>query len=134
MELKNRIREAMEGAGLKPLQLAVKTGKTSGAITHWLTGATRSLKAETAAKIEAATGYSAAWIVSGNGEKLVKSSTGPRRMGDGLSPGAIEIAALYDLIPIGDQIRRVQAYNAATAAILSILEPVRSTAVQATDQ
>ena len=134
MELKDRIKEAMLGAGLRPGELAKKTGTTTGAVAHWLGGKTKSLKAETAQKIGSATGYNASWLVDGKGEKMLKPASAPRRMGDGLSPGAIEIAALYDLIPIGDQIKRVQAYNAATAAILAILEPARSTAVQATDQ
>ena len=121
MELKDRIREAMEGAGLKPLQLAVKTGKTSGAVTHWLTGATKSLKAETASLISSATGYNAQWLVTGKGDKLIKNDVGPRRLSDGLSPGALEIGALYDMIPVGDQIKRIQAYNAATTAILAVM-------------
>ena len=38
------------------------------------------------------------------------------------SATAMEIALLYDLIPVSDRVRRVKAYNAATAAILEVLE------------
>lgn len=38
------------------------------------------------------------------------------------SATAMEIAMLYDLIPVSDRVRRVKAYNAATAAILAVLE------------
>ena len=124
-DLSARILEAMNGAGLKKLQLAKATGKSSGAVTQWIDGSTKSLKAETAAMIQAATGYSAVWLVTGKGEKLAGSkNTG---VFDGLTPGALDIAALYDLIPVRDQIKRVQAYNAATAAILEVLKPSLAT-------
>jgi len=71
MELKDRIREAMEGSGLRPLQLARATGKSSGAVSQWMDGTTKSLKAETASMLEKATGYRADWIVTGNGERKV---------------------------------------------------------------
>lgn len=38
------------------------------------------------------------------------------------SATGMEIALLYDLIPITDRVRRVKAYNAATRAILAVLE------------
>lgn len=120
-ELSDRILEAMHGAGLKKLQLAKATGKSSGAVTQWIDGTTKTLKAETAAKLQAATGYSAVWLVTGKGEKLAGSNT--PNVFDALTPGALDIAALYDLIPVRDQIRRVEAYNAATAAILAVLKP-----------
>lgn len=120
-ELSHRILEAMHGAGLKKLQLAKATGKSSGAVTQWIDGSTKTLKAETAAKLQAATGYSAVWLVTGKGEKLAGSKT--PGVFDSLTPGALDIAALYDLIPVRDQIKRVEAYNAATAAILAVLKP-----------
>lgn len=77
MELKDRIREAMEGAQLKPLQLAKATGRSSGAVTHWINGRTKSLKADTANSIQHATGYCAEWLISGKGvKKLRKESSG----------------------------------------------------------
>lgn len=39
-----------------------------------------------------------------------------------LSAAAIEIAALFDLIPAAEKIKRAQAYNAATTAILQVLQ------------
>lgn len=75
MELKDRIREAMEGAGLKPLQLAKATRRSSGAVTQWIDGTTKSLKADTASALERATGYRADWIVTGRGEKKLAITT-----------------------------------------------------------
>ena len=39
-----------------------------------------------------------------------------------LSASAIEMAALYDMIPLTDKIRRAKAFNAATDAIISVLQ------------
>lgn len=63
--LAERIKEAMEGASLRPADLARATKKTSGAVAMWLGGGIKSLKAESAAALEAVTGYSADWIVTG---------------------------------------------------------------------
>jgi len=120
MELKHRIREAMEGAGLKPLQLANAVGVSSGAVTHWLNGATSSLKAETANRISQVTGYSASWLVSGLGDKKGNAIapieyTGP-------SPLARELALVFDMIPEADTLRRNKAYALAITAIAGVLE------------
>lgn len=131
-DLSARILEAMNGAGLKKLQLAKATGKSSGAVTQWIDGSTKALKADTAAKLQAATGYSAVWLVTGKGEKLAGSKT-PGTFNE-LTPGALDIAALYDLIPVRDQIRRVEAYNAATAAILAVLKPFAAKDQEVVDQ
>ena len=120
MELKDRINEAMLGAGLKKLQFANAVGVSSGAVTQWIDGSTKSLKATTAARMQEVTGYSAAWLVTGLGEKMANAVV--VQDFDGLTPGAIELAALYDMIPVSDRIKRVQAYNAATAAVLAVLQ------------
>ena len=69
MHLKDRIKEAMDGAGMSPADLARATKRTPGAVTQWLDGMTKSLKAETASRIELATGYCATWIATGKGQK-----------------------------------------------------------------
>lgn len=121
MELKDRLREVMDGAGLKKLQFAKVAGVSSGAVTQWLDGTTKAIKSNKAANLQAATGYSAVWIATGEGEKMV--ATAPARPGDYATPGAMEIAYLYDEIPVSDRIRRTQAWNAATQAILAVLQP-----------
>lgn len=132
MELKDRIREAMQGASLKPLQFAGKMGVTSGAVTHWLDGRTQSLKADTAAKMQTVTGYSSAWIVTGKGEKLVASTatahiTAPmptiqaRGGPTVLSPMANALGQLFDMLP-QDVVMQTRAYNRATEAILRVLQ------------
>ena len=71
MELKDRIKEAMTAAKLSPADLARATKSTNAAINFWLTGKTKSLKAEKAAMIETATGYCAQWVIRGKGKKLL---------------------------------------------------------------
>jgi len=71
MQLKDRINEAMKAAKLSPAGLARATKSTNAAINFWLTGKTKSLKAEKAAMIETATGYCAQWVISGKGKKLL---------------------------------------------------------------
>jgi hypothetical protein len=39
-----------------------------------------------------------------------------------LTPSAIEIAVLFDMIPLTDKIRRAQAFNAASTAIMQVLQ------------
>jgi hypothetical protein len=53
-----------------------------------------------------------------------------------LTQAAMQIAALYDLIPEADLIKRAQGYSRASTAILSVLEDHKqqSTDLQAADQ
>lgn len=69
MTLADRIREAM--GERSAAEIARATGKTPGAVTQWLDGTIKSLKAETAARLETATGYRATWLVTGKGEKKI---------------------------------------------------------------
>lgn len=69
MSLADRIREAMGSMSQADFARAVK--RTESAVTFWLDGRTRSLKGDTAARIEAATGYSSMWLINGKGPKKV---------------------------------------------------------------
>jgi len=71
MNLAERIKEAIAHSRKTQAQIATETNKSAGAVTQWLDGTTKSLRAETAAALERATGYRAAWLVTGKGPKLV---------------------------------------------------------------
>lgn len=71
MTLASRIREAM--GGKSPADIARATKKTESAVSQWLDGTTKSLRADTAAMLEAATGYRAAWISTGKGAKRAEN-------------------------------------------------------------
>ena len=121
MELKDRIREAMESAKLKPLQLANSCGVSSGAVTHWLNGATKALKAETANRMQQVTGYNANWIITGLGERMASAGAAPIPY-FGPTPLGRELALLFDMIPEGDHLMRAKAYSLATSAIVAVLQ------------
>jgi len=67
MDLKDRINYAMTLAGLSAAQVAKETGKTPGAVSQWLSGTVKGLKAETAQAIAKATGVDAYWLITGDG-------------------------------------------------------------------
>lgn len=82
MGLAERIQEAIEGSQepgapvgtpKTKAQIARECGVTGSALSQWLSGSVKSLKAETALALEQATGYRANWILSGKG---------PRKMGE----------------------------------------------------
>lgn len=98
MSLNDRIKEAIEGTGLKPSEIARAAGVSRGAVTQWTNGLTRSLKAETAAKLEIATGYRASWLVTGKG---------PKKIADAEPPGSVFHKLTQDEIDFLDNFRRL---------------------------
>jgi len=75
MTLADRIKEAIGGKSQADIARATK--KTEGAVSQWLDGTTKSLKAETAVMLEAATGFRAAWLATGKGPKMATQNTAP---------------------------------------------------------
>lgn len=71
MTLSDRIKEAIAHSGKNQAQIAAETRKSPGAVSQWLDGRIKSLKADTANALERATGYRAAWLVTGRGPKMV---------------------------------------------------------------
>ena len=130
MELKDRIREAMDGAGLKKLQFANKMGKSSGAVTQWLQGTTKALKAETASKMEQVTGYRADWIVTGKGEK---KAGGPRPIitDPQFSPEATVLAGWLDMPPADQRLSALNELGNTIAPWLQGIQPMPSQSVSA---
>ncbi|HWT21662.1 MAG TPA: S24 family peptidase [Variovorax sp.] len=71
MTLSERIREAMDASGKSAAELARATNKTAGSVSQWLDGTIKSIKADTAAALESATGFRSTWLATGKGPKLV---------------------------------------------------------------
>lgn len=71
MTLQDRIREAIHGSGKTQAEIARAVGKTAGAVTQWMDGTIKTLRADSATALEAATGYSARWIVTGKGPRKI---------------------------------------------------------------
>ena len=70
------------------------------------------------------------WLANGQGDMLALPST-PTEAGP--TPSAMELAMLYDMIPVSQRIKRAQAFTAAAAAIVAVLE-WRASAKPAQDQ
>lgn len=87
-------------------------------------GRDQKLRADAHAGVAAFLKVNAQWLATGDGEIALKRINSPQE----LSPGAIEIASLYDLIPVSDRTARAKAFNAATTAILAVLERTRTLA------
>lgn len=68
--LSKRILEIVD-AGYKKADIARAAGKSSAAVAQWISGDTKEIKADSAAGIQAATGFSAVWIATGKGPKMV---------------------------------------------------------------
>lgn len=51
-----------------------------------------------------------------------------------LSPAAIEIAVLFDMIPASDKIRRAQAFNGASDIIIAVLQSFAANGKTSPDQ
>ena len=60
------------------------------------------------------------WLANGQGEMLAPAHATP--IDAGPTPGAMELAMLYDMIPVAQRIKRAQAFTAAAAAIVAVLE------------
>lgn len=83
MALSDRVREAIETSKKSKADIARACEVTNAAVTHWISGGTKSMKADTALALEEATGYRARWILYGKGTK---------KLGEVYWPFGIEIA------------------------------------------
>lgn len=127
MELKDRIRKAMEVAELTPTTLSVRAGVSGGAVTHWLNGSTRALKSETADRIAKATGFNARWLALGEGpekgfnlanEAYVAGVLDHKPTEQDTESYEYQLAVLLNSVP---EVRRTEAYLAAVQALVRFL-------------
>jgi hypothetical protein len=107
--LKQRTEEAI-AEGFTVGQLAAAAGKTSAAASLWLSGATKTIKADTAIGLEKLTGWRWEWWVTGKGER---GATKKSRVGSAepssLAVGIVELArVLAQNLPA--DVRRDAAY------------------------
>jgi transcriptional regulator with XRE-family HTH domain len=71
MLLKDRVLEAIDKSEKTKAEIARACSVTNAAVTHWISGDTKNMKADTALALEEATGYRARWILYGKGTKKV---------------------------------------------------------------
>lgn len=82
-------------------------------------GSDQKLRTEAHAKVAAYLKVSSRWLLSGEGPMEPDAAVNAPSE---LTPAAIELAVLFDMIPIADKIRRAQAFNAASTAIMQVLQ------------
>lgn len=135
-----RLQAALKSANKSRKDLALAIGTSSQAIGMVITsagGKERSLSTENHTKAADFLGVNPHWLATGNGEMVardykliaepghyeipkIEQQTGEP------SPSAMELAYLYDEIPASDRVRRARAFNAASAAILDVLQESQS--------
>ena len=120
-------REAVIGRTITRLELAgiAKCSRQNiGMILKNSKGEDQKLSTESHAAICAYLKVSSDWLLSEVGKMEPRSATNAPSE---LSPAAKEMAVLFDMIPVTDRIRRAQAFNAATMAIMQVLQSVPAT-------
>lgn len=119
--------EAEKKLGITRLsEIAAAVGETPQVLKNW---EQRGVSMRGAIKIERKTGISAQLLLTGRSDGEPEEVQAEPSLV--MSAGAQEIAALYDLIPVADRVARARAYNAATAAILDVLQGFPASAASA---
>lgn len=76
--LADRMKLALSNAHISQSDLARRIGISPASVNNWVTGATKSLKAETASKAAASLNVSTQWLISGVGEMTGNQQQDPR--------------------------------------------------------
>ena len=128
MALKDRIKTAMEEAGLTPAELARRTNYTEATVSHWLSGRTKTLKGASATKLSKVTGFNEKWLIEGRGERKgaarapMGGSTPENNTRARYSDLAERLAKLFDMLP-DDEKLQAQAFGACTQVLFNLTKP-----------
>lgn len=102
-----------------------------GMILSGAKGPDQKLSTESHAKVAAFLKVNPNWLLDGTGNMDPASGViAPSE----LTPSAIEIGVLFDMIPSSDKIRRARAFNNATDAIIAVLQSVDANAQASSNQ
>jgi transcriptional regulator with XRE-family HTH domain len=75
--LQDRIRQALEVAGIKPIELAKRARVSRATVSLWVNGPTQKLEGENLTRAAAALGVDAHWLATGDGN--IKSGVSESR-------------------------------------------------------
>ena len=120
-------RESVIGRVISRLELSKVAGCSRQNIGMILTnakGTDQKLTTESHAAVSAFLKVNPEWLLS---EKGSIEPPGQLNAPSYLSAVAVEMGVLFDMIPLDDRIRRAQAFNLATSAIMQVLQDVRAT-------
>jgi transcriptional regulator with XRE-family HTH domain len=139
MTMAERINEAIKASGKTQADIARACKVSDSAVTQWIKGPVKGLKAETALALADATGYRMQWILNGRGPKLradrdrVAGAPESQPSSQTFSVDAERLATLLD--EIEDEGARRRARYAAQSVILRLLQglPLQPTAAPGED-
>jgi hypothetical protein len=95
-----------------------------GMILNDAKGRDQHLGAEAHLRVAALLKVNPEWLATGAGS--IDLPAAHRYPGE-LTPAAVELAALFDMLPATNRVARAQAFNAATTAIMQVLQAARAT-------
>lgn len=108
---------AKENLGIEgQSQLALAIGESAQTVNNW---ESRGVSQRGAIKAARELGCSAEWIMSGEGD--MRGTPQATTTSSGLSSHAIELAALFDLLPM-DRVKRATVFSAASQVIIDALQ------------
>lgn len=87
-------------------------------------GRDQTLRTDSHAKVAAFLKVNSEWLLHGTGPMELRPAVSAPTT---LSSAAVELAALFDMIPIEDKVRRAMAFNAASTAIMQVLQHAPAT-------
>lgn len=87
-------------------------------------GRDQRLRTEGHAKVAAFLKVNSDWLLQGIGPMEMRPAVSAPST---LTPAAVELAALFDMIPVEDKVRRAMAFNAASTAIMQVLQHAPAT-------
>lgn len=102
-ELKDRLREALQDAGMKPIELSERTNISKSMISYYLSGKTKP-KADRIFIISAALGVTEAWLM---GYDVPKTRTLEQKKNDQLTKLIVRLrqdSAFYNVVEKLDQV------------------------------
>lgn len=109
-ELKDRLREALNDAGMKPIELSEKTGIPKSMVSYYLSGKTKP-KADRIYTISTALGVSEAWLI---GYDVPKTRSLEQKKNDQLAQLIVRMrqdSAFYNIVEMLDQVPADQLDN-----------------------
>ena len=118
----NRAKERRKELGLTQAEVARSSGLKQSDISKIETGTIQ--KTTEILGLARALKCNPQWLEDGRGEMLPKVVVSSEE--SSLTPGAMELATLYDMIPVTQRIKRAQAFTAAAASIVAVLEGLSS--------
>lgn len=86
-------------------------------------GTDQKLRTEAHERVASYLKVNSRWLLTGDGEMEQASAINAPSE---LTPAAIEIAVLFDMIPASDKLSRAKAFNSASTAIMQVLQDAAS--------